>query len=265
MGFTIDFIGLAYFHKCKRSGGLVLLPDGTNPYGTIPEHFASFFLEDAKVDFPGSDWWRATPKKKLSEIHVTEFPIPKQSELFITGLSENSGCWPLGGASRLDVGNLHKALPQLKKCEKNFRVDLKKAETIARLPIRRGKLEALTFKHAAVTRLTVESHAGPVTITARSKDGKDVKTVTVEDGTEIVLSNTSDFLNLAEESEMPHMAVGSDPNSHFRLYKKLDVNKEGLLKEPTIPRLDPLEPVHPYLKLIAASRVPGAGCSNTCC
>ncbi|MEO8035501.1 MAG: hypothetical protein ABI837_13780 [Acidobacteriota bacterium] len=265
MGFTIDFIGLSYFHKCKRSGGLVLLPDGRNPYGSIPPHYASFFLEDARVDFPNSDWWRATPKKKLSDVHVTEFPILKPSEILISGLSENSGCWPLGGGSKLDLGNLHSALPELAKIDTKFRVDLKKAETIARLPIRRGTAEAFLFDgEAIVTRLTVESHSGPVTITARSDDGKDVKTLTVKDGTEIVLSNTSDLL---AEPEKVHEAMTATGETHFRLYKKLDVNKAGSLEEPeTLPHLDPFVSNHPYIVLIMTGpEVPGAGCSNTCC
>lgn len=255
MGFVVDFLGLIYFLH-EGDSRLALLPNGTSPgKGDPAPHFASFFIETARVT--GDKWWPTQTNPKLVEKGVTEYRIAKPSTITITGISETlrgAGIMPLNTNDHEGV------LPKLKDMNSAFDVVPKKADTIARLRIRQGTMVALQYAGSVASRLTV-NHAGPITITARSADG--VKTIDLKEGTEIVFSNTSDLLAIKEEELDP----GPD---HFRLYGKLDVHgaTEGLIEPPLLPAgIEPLPLDHPYLlKVIEDNHnVPGAGCSNGCC
>jgi hypothetical protein len=262
--YTIDFLGLIYFYNLGDEGRLVMLPDGRVPPPNVQPHSASFFIEESNI-VAEPNWWQANPNQKLKSIHVVEFPIPEPSQITISGMEPaagNAGCWPFkpkfDGTGLTKLNNLNKIDPELD-------ITPEYARTIAQMPIRRGKLESFLFgggdeedspDAAAVARLTVNGHSGPVTITARTTKGME-KTFTVKNGTEIILSNTSDLF-------APH-----EGKSHFRLYGRLDKNgkDDKLDPPPDAPSgLRELDSTHPYLlALDGVANLGEPGCSVTCC
>jgi hypothetical protein len=258
MGYVVDFLGVIYFHRFKKSGGTVLLPDGRHPFPKIAPHFASFFIEQRRVK--SADWWKAEPKEELEDIKVIEFPIPQPSQLAITSVepvAEKPGCLSFGGVDGLDIGGHAGNLPEITRIDNRLKIDADKANVIAKLPIHRGKLEARLFGKAAMTRLTVAEDVDLVVITARTNDGKETKVLALENGTEIVLSNTSDLLTKQY----------AENDTHFKLYGKLDIEQRyEKLKEPPLKKLKRLGSSHPYLLLLDESgSTPDPGCSNGCC
>lgn len=255
MSFQIDFLGLIYFFH-KDGGRLVLLPDGRDPEPGIPKHYASFFLEKAKI-VDDSNWWTPIQKKKLDQYCLLELPISAPSKLTITGLEPPAatGCWPFGPRP-LDTDREQK-LPELKRIDPTIEIVPDKAKTIAQLEIHQGRLETFLFRKSVVTRLTVPNHSGPITITASGSYGE--KTLTLFDETEIVFSNTSDLIG------PDYVEATAYEKSHFRIYANLAVNGDpDKLKEPDPPELTAFPSSHPYLRLIP-QEVPAPGCSNTCC
>jgi hypothetical protein len=264
MGYAIDFVGLVhFFHLDSNAGRIVMLPDGSDPEADfpgskIPRHYASFFVASDCVIKEQTRWWTPEPNEVFEENGISEFPIPRPSRITVSGLNENPGCWPFG-TDTFDPNDHDKKVPGLARQDPNFRIVPEKAATVVQMPMRRGKLTAYSFgEGAAVSRLDVTKHKGPIMITARTDDGKTMRTLVLKNDTEIVLSNTSDLF-----SDDPY----EETVSHFRLYAQLDIKRRyEMLKDPDDSELDPLVSNHPYLKLISEiGTIPRPGCSNTCC
>jgi hypothetical protein len=261
MPYKIDFVGLVHFLDKGNEGKLVLMPDGRHPDPPlkVSPHYGSFFIQNEDI-IDKSDWWPPNNDPVLDRIQVTELRIAKPSRMTISGMEDggNRGCWPFG--SKLDAKG-HKNLPRLEN-DRQLQIVPEWAETIAQMAIRQGTLESFLFggkiHGSGVSRLTVAGQSGPIVILAHLDDGSGFKTLKVNDGTEIVLSNTSNLL-------VPH----TDTDSHFRLYGKLDMYRrdETLKVKPPVPVLDPLPFNHRYLKhvLDELGTVPNGDCSNSCC
>jgi hypothetical protein len=263
MGYVIDFLGLVNFFDPKAEGVQVLLPDGReNSWlpGNIPEHHASFFVRTGTGELPNdlisADWWRPVKRAEWEAIGVTEFRIPDSSTVKIGDLDAVSRTDPFDASQQFHV------LAKLLAIDKDFEIDPGRAETIAQMVVRRGKLEAFKLVESIVSRLTVRDHRGEVVITAQG--GTRTRTLTLREGSEIVLANMSD-------PTVGHST--KDEDDHFRIYANLDVNRryEKLQHPPisTFPRLDDLVEVtnHTLISYLAggARTLPRTGCSNTGC
>jgi len=240
MSYSTVFVGLACFVKQADGSRLVMLPDGRHPGGHIEPHFAHIAIKnDDIVDKSG--WRGGAPDSTLP---VTRFPIKTDSVVSISGLNG-------AGAPDLTFPDQGATFPKLP----GFHIVPEKAETIARFPIAHGRLEARRFAQTAIVGLvTVEDHAGNVTITATPKKGKPRKLV-VKDGTQIAVLNVSNS--------------GTEPlveeDRHFHIYSKLDVNRTPLNSLETSPTAPPLNSNHPLLKSLDGT-FPGADCSvSGCC
>jgi len=250
-GFKIYFLGLFNFFA-RSSGRLVLVPDGRTPDGNIAPHYASFYLETDKTDASG--WWPMKPQsQELKDIGVGEFPINEPCTITISGVGDNSGCWPI--RAKCDVKQHEKYVFKLPKIDPAIRIVPEKADTIAQIPIRRGTLEIFLFiQQSMVTQLSMPKYEGSITITAETDRGQIVKTLVIKAGTDIVLSNTSD-----------PFADHTGEDSHFKLYGLLDVHrKSDKLYEPPVPNIGNLEYTHPYLILLGQfGQFPPPNCSNS--
>lgn len=283
MGYKIYFFGLVNFFDLKPEGRLLLLPDGRAASSAgIPRHDAFFVLEKKRV-VRCDDWWPGSDGEGLEEFGLIAFPIVCPSKILISGLYDQpgaSGCWPFGKSDKLNAQKHAYLLPRLKEIDPDFNIVPSKATTIAQLPVRRGKLEAFRLKlriqpkyHAAISRLTLKRHSGPITITALTDDGVQVKTLTIEEGTDLALTNASQAPIFEECPEPARFDLASgatdSAKSHFRIYAQLDeYHKDDKLDEPKLhDDLREVERKHPYIKYLLKrfEQLPGAGCSNTGC
>lgn len=263
MSFVVTFVGLINFYDRGRQGKLLLLPNGTVgplPGTDIPLHFAGIFaLRDQVRDFSWAGLEEDTPLPG-----VQHFPILNPSTIQISGIEPGSG--------RVDPSRQDGFIPVLQTIVHNFNaqngiagdftIDPEHADTIAKIPVGQGILEAFIFgRDSIVSRLTVPG-SDLVQITA--DDGQEVKTLTLRKGSEIVISNLSKPAVVAPIAE----ATAQDPmRSHFRIYAKLDVNRrpDGLIEPAPPPSLEQLASAHPYLALLRANEgsFPTPGCSVT--
>ncbi|HEX3534943.1 MAG TPA: hypothetical protein VHT23_12025 [Gemmatimonadaceae bacterium] len=292
MSFQIDFLGLVYFHHVPN-GRWVLLPDGRTPEEGIAPHFASFFLERAKV-VDDSQWWRHCPDRKaLTDVCLREYPICEPSTITISGLEAPAehGC-RLWNRSAIKSLRENKLVHLRRDCDKDIRVNPDTAETIAKLFVGCGEIATFVMAGGAtVTRLRVPHGdlGGGVQIVATTSSGKTMELDVVEE-TEIILSNTSDLVPTDEEYELqlrnranfvtrnrsgvsPRRESAAtdgydDQHSHFRIYANLGTpphpEKLKVPHDPP-PDLPPFLSSHPYLLLLDGEQVPGADCGNTCC
>jgi hypothetical protein len=266
MEYKVIFLGLVNFFEMTGTGGTALLPDGTDPspFGAdIPKHFASILVRSGDVS-AAETTWVANEDQELTTIGVTQFLIDKPAYITMSGMEEPAAVSSSQPAvATLDTAGQAK-IPMLKQIDDDFNIVLDKARTIARFPIRQGKLEASLFGgetvggKSVVSTLTV-THAGPLTITARDDADKSIKTLTLNEGSEILIANIS---------KVSHVNIAGAP-SHFRIYAQLDENtKFDKLDEPkpdaTLPNLDSH---HPYLNFLLTSggAFPAPGCSVTGC
>lgn len=259
MAYIVHFVGLVYFYDRKQDGKLALLPDGRNPDGKIAPHNASFFIEDEDID-DSSMWWPPESNEDWKKIRVTEFRVREPSHITISGMERTGGgCWPLG--PRLDAR--FEKLPELAR-ERRLQIVPEWAQTIVQMPIRQGKLRTFLFagetQGAGMTKLEMRDHVGNITIVARPDSGAEFKILKLKDKAEIVLANISDL----------SAASAYDGDTHFRLYGRLDVNRndDTLTKAPGVPNTLPeLKHHHRFLQWILDEfgTVGEPGCSNTCC
>ncbi|HYO77939.1 MAG TPA: hypothetical protein VE010_15885, partial [Thermoanaerobaculia bacterium] len=251
MSFRMHTVGLIYFAHDRNTRRL-LLPDGTVSNGVIPEHYASFFVEEARVDASG--WWTPRPTG-IEDVKVAEYRIEQRARLSVTGIEDA----PRG----LDTRAHDRKLPELKKVKPDFRLS-DRPDTIAELTIDRGKLEAFLFlQQAVVSTWTVETKES-VTITATAEEGE--KRLVIQPDTEIVFANTSELLSSpaarlwyektkggrktteAYRQRAAFRRERAEEQSHFVLYSKLDANPDpSQMKDPTPPDL---VSDHPYIRAI---------------
>ncbi|HWW61169.1 MAG TPA: hypothetical protein VN181_07370, partial [Thermoanaerobaculia bacterium] len=144
------------------------MPDGREPGDGIDPHYASIVVSRDSVA-AASGW-------SSSEITSPGTYSLLPCEIVIEGAN-------FEGA--LDTSEHDGRLPELRKIDPNFAIDVARAQTIASLRIRQGKLTAYHVPDgsAIITELTVP-HDGPIRITVIGDDGSQ-KTIDLRPGTEI--------------------------------------------------------------------------------
>jgi hypothetical protein len=238
MPYSVQFVGLACFLR-SNGGRTVLLPDGRSPDAGIDPHFASIAVDkDAVI---ASSGWPAG--------HGDD------------GVFELDPCTiVLEGADRggtLDTSQQDDNLPQLKRINPAFSIDLAKAQTIARLELRQGTLKAYRVPGgtAVMSQLDVP-HDGEIRITVTPEDGSQPRTIDLQPGTEVAIINAARhaYETVVEE------------NGHFRIYEKLAAEpaRARLTQPADLPKVPPSPTRHSFF----ARRTPiglSTSCSNTGC
>ena len=261
MSFTIDFVGLSYFQQ-QNGWLLVLLPDGRDFEG-MTRHDANFYIEKARlIGRPDQqEWWDPIPNPTLDLYSLLQFPIPKPVRLEITGLEVPSGGNPKSAVEFLRMDQVE----HLKTLDPQIQINTVNPNTIARLDVGQGRLEAFSLRsRAPVTRLTV-NHAGKIMIKGITGDGN-TYTLTLRDEAEIVLANTPElFKNEGTQTGMHAMPMSM---SHYVIYEQLAKNPDvNRMKTPLPNKLSALPdfPSSQAFFVLLDGQVPGADCGNTCC
>jgi hypothetical protein len=239
MPYKVQFVGLVCFLR-EPGGRLALLPDGRDPGNGIDPHYGSIVI--AANDIEQTNGW---PEAAAGEART--FPLVP-CEIVLEGTD-------VPGV--VDTTNHEALLPQLRRIDPNFAIDPDRAQTIAKLRIRRGKLTAYYIPGgtALVSQLEVP-HDGPILITVTPDDGSPVQTIRVKPGTEIAVTN------MAGGSVYDN--PGGQNGSHFKIYEKLSVNPVSLTAPSTSPPLDEL----PSQQILFSRRGPISlyhDCPNTGC
>jgi len=254
--FTVHLAGIMYFHGCDAREKNVLVPDGTKGMGKIPPHYASIWVEPGSLQ--SDDWfkdekYRRQVKVPTNEgqvvVDVLEYRIPDSAT--VTFPDENDG--------PATFVNLTDALRKLEDLAPRFEVDRSAPQTIAKIPLRAGELEAFEFKDVAVVRWTI---ANPSSFTITATTRSETKSITLEKpangaGTEVVFGNTSDLLN-----------PETGDRDHFKLYAKLRVGRKAddIVWVTKKRKLAQLGFDHDYLKALrSGSQIPDPGCEGQCC
>jgi len=252
MSYTVDFVGLVNFFDQGDAGKLLLLPDGREPDNDkIPPHFAHVIvLEQQLVD---ADEWTPDNDPKAKELKVLKFQIDTPATIWFTGQGARRG---------LSTARQDGLLPLLKKIDPKINILPEQAATIAQIPIDYGTLEAFRIgAHSFCSRLTVDTAAATVVVEMDPDDGSKLRTLRLNEGAEVLITNMS---ALAESAPIEDV-------SHFTLYGQLDVDRDGSRLVPPRLRaadaLSQLPSAHPYVELIRSSggAIPAPGCSVTGC
>lgn len=279
--YRIVFLGLVNFFELdsEPQGRLVLVPDGRalppkiDPDRLIDPHRASFFIQEEDI-IDRSKWWANREDEEVEALGVRELGIEAPSQIAISGMepkpksSRSTG--RTSGSRRaaqkdepFDDSEFEEKLVRLRDINPNILIEPGIAETIAQIPIRRGKLASRLIGGAIVAQLEVTSHTGPITITATPDDGSGKKILKLREGAEIVLANISE--NIKPSTNGPTA-------SHFRIYAQLDTKREADLlpapKDEEIEGLEllPIEATHRYVgHLIDNATTPDGQCSITGC
>jgi hypothetical protein len=277
MSYKINFVGIVYFDTDpdNKNSRRVLLPNGTNPGNGIEPHLATINIASSRL-VGDPKWGSGAPKRRTIDlsksvsyrasmqpssvasstaiavmdeeegaVELQTFPITERSTITITGL-EGKG---------VDAQEHNGKLPRLMDQNPPVVVDAD-ADTIATLTISNGKLVARQLPAAngpgaIVSQLQVPGDFNSLTI--RVTDAKETRTITVLDGTEIVIANVSGDIT-----------GGADETGHFQIYRKLSPRNTVTLRQPAInDRVAPLATRHPFL--VDPLDFPEAKCSNTCC
>jgi len=200
--YTVNFVGLNYFNACTVRDRDALIPNGTPGSGNdeegLPQHFASFFIEEEKCD--SDNWWpdqkirRQIPLEikigELRTVNVIEFRVPPKERRETPPVQLRFSC----SEGVLTNRNLDQGLPKLQPM--GFVLD-DHPDAIAKVALPGGDLEVFRFGGSTLVRWLIEHHDDPITITA--SDDKERKWVRLKksDGAlsaEIVFSNTIELL-----------------------------------------------------------------------
>lgn len=251
--------GLMYFDGCESDEKRALLPDGTEH---DPPHFASLFIEKVQYQaswFPGEITDPRTVKVQGQDREVVEFRIPVRSVL----------TFPDDTDIPAKCVDFEDGLPKLQDADPDFEPNLVDPDTIAEVVIRGGTLQPLMLHKVPVVLWEVAHQTGPITIRARAL-GDDRQptgpefTFTVPAETEVILSNSPDFIN---NSGNPHH--GNHPlGPHFELYEKIaKAGHKGMLSNAKAKKLvGPLKPTNAYLQYLEKlKRFEVEGCTGSCC
>jgi len=201
MPYKVQFVGLVCFFRDSGSR-LALLPDGRNPEAGIDPHYGSIVIHEDWIE--SSSGWDGVPRTD-SDV----FPL-EPCEVIFEGADV---------PGTLDTSEHDGLLPQLRQVEPTFEIDPDRAVTIAKVPIRQGKLAAFLIPDgdAVISQLTVP-HDGSVTITIKPDDGSPERTIRTRPGAEIVIANMARGVY---QEEAPHAA-------HFKIYEKLSATPVSL-------------------------------------
>lgn len=206
MPYQVQFVGLVCFYK-EEGARWALLPDGREPGPGIDPHYPTLIVApDAVVEANG---W--------SDAELAEGILNLPRSLIVLEGADVHG--------RLDTDNQDKRLPRLRTIDPNFEIDLARADTVARLLIRRGELSAnqVPGGTAVISQLEVP-HDGEITIVVKPVDGT-ARTLRLKPGTEVILGNMADRGIYGQ--------AGRAVDRHFEIYGKLSV-KPVTLQEPKV-------------------------------
>ena len=239
MPYLVQFVGLVCFYR-ERNGRQVLLPDGSHPGPQIDPHYASIMVAPHAVE--AVNGWDAQAANGT-------FELPPCS-LVLEGADVEGP---------LDTSRHDGRLPQLRQFDPHFEIDPDRAETVARLQIRRGTLAAYAIPggDAAISQLDVP-HDGPIHITVTPRDGSPARTLQLRAGTEIAVTNMA-------RAGLYTAGAAERENGHFRIYEKLSVRPVNLADPPrTKSNLEPSPSRH---RLFTGARPINlnTSCSNTGC
>jgi hypothetical protein len=207
MPYKVQFAGLVCFYR-QNGSRLALLPDGRDPGDGIDPHYANIVIhEDWIEDETG---WEGVQRNEGSV-----FPL-EPCEVVFEGADV---------AGDLDVSAHEGKLPQLRQINPAFSIDPATAVTIARVPIRQGKLTAhlIPQGEAVVSQLLVP-HDGSITITVRLDDGA-VRTIRAKAGAEIAITNMARGVYRGGERQ---------GTPHFKIYEKLSAERVPLTDPPVV-------------------------------
>lgn len=238
MPYKVQFVGLVCFYR-EKNARQALLPDGRQPSDWIDPHYGTVLVDPDAV--MASDGW---PSDADTERGVYKF-VP--CSISIDGMDT---------PGELDTSGHDRKLPQLRDIDPSFEIDPERAETIARLHIRRGKLTAHTIPGgtAVMSQLQVP-HDGEITITMTPRDGSPVRTLRLRPGTEILIGNMAEGgVYRAHQREY----------DHFRIYEKLSVRPVALHDPAEAPKLPPPQTSHWMFRRVAEVNL-NISCSNTGC
>ncbi len=273
MGYAVTFIGLIHFHTQSPRSRLALLPDGRDPMGTlgksIRSHHASIFVDADDVIENQTDWVPFTDEV-FEGRGIRQFEIDVPSTVLFSGMENTrrtgrpslvTGNFPEDDGGRLETAFFDQRMPRLTDIDRNFRIDLQQAQTIARIPLRLGTLEPRVFRRSMTARLEVSEYPTPLRIVASPLSivaGQGVrrnKTLSLRDGSKIVVDNTSVRFGRALRDE----------ESHFNLYRNLEGNRRDVLPDPGVGILrdvPDLEITNRYLEFLdSAGLFPNLRCS----
>ncbi|MEO8380787.1 MAG: hypothetical protein ABI779_14075 [Acidobacteriota bacterium] len=195
--YRVQFVGLVCF--VRRPGErYVLLPDGRNPGYGIDPYFATIHIApDDICDVSGWD--------HQTDISRGVFQLPPCS-LAIQGADE---------PGVLDTSRHDGHLPELRQIDPAFAIDPSRADTIAKLHIRRGTLTAYQVPGGTAIMSQLEfSNGGSIMIAVSPSDESAVRTITLRSGAEIAIANIS------TPRYARAMANGTEEDS-FRVYERL--------------------------------------------
>ena len=240
--YKVQFVGLVCFFR-ERGGRLALLPDGRDPGPGIDQHFGEIIVDADAVE-SASGW----EDSETAGSGTFRFP---PCQIVLEGVD---------GDGPLDTTAHDELLPQLRRIDPNFEIDPSRAQTIAKVPIRRGTLKAYRVPggDAAMSQLDVP-HQGSITVTVNPDDGSSARTIRLKPGTEIAITNMARGV-YGREDETP-----AERESHFRIYEKLSTRHVSL-REPTL--LATLPETASRHSMFSKRRGPIGlypGCSNTGC
>jgi hypothetical protein len=291
MSLIIDFVGIIYFDADREPGHrLVVILNGSDPGDGIEPHVATINIETDQIVTPPTSWpnmverrtvdrnrGRKRREQLLSRTSSTSDPVSGSASAFSSASGSASATlvadyvdylsFPIHARSTITITGLtgkgvdtteHDGfLPRLKDLIPPVKVDLGNADAIAMLGISNGKLLARRLPAdegdgAVVSQLQVEGDLGPITIAV--DDGKEIRTITVKDGTEIVIANVS-----ADSSG------GDGETAHYQIYRRLSPANTTPIQAPPHVRNDVplLASDHPFI--VDPYDHPEEKCSNTCC
>lgn len=191
MPYKVQFAGLVCFYR-ESGARLALLPDGRNPGPGIDPHYGSIVIHEDWIE-NASGW----DSSQMEEPGV--FPLESCDVLF-EGVDS---------AGTLDVTEHDGKLPQLRQIDQSFTINPETAPTVARIPIRQGKLTAHVIPQgsAVVSQLEVP-HDGSVTITVVPRNGAPVRTIRARAGVEIAIANMAKGVYRGgETAHAPHFKI----------------------------------------------------------
>jgi hypothetical protein len=278
--YTVHMMGIMYFHVCTTDVKEVLVPDGTQGKDHIPPHLASLFVDkDLRIE---DTWWvDQTIEHEVQAIdeqgqvvtkRVFEFRVPRDCKpVRIEFLHQED--------RQVEVVNLDQLLPMIGKIDPEFQLDLEQPAAIARVPIRKGRLEAFAFNGGrSAVQWTFEGGSKSLTIagvTESETKSITVRATTGELGSEIVFSNTPNLLPLAQlqahvatnsahDHHPGHPGTGhTGHDHHFQLYRQVEKHRDGTRLVFPSDREDLPFGAH-YLKAVSNVYLDNS-CTPTCC
>jgi hypothetical protein len=242
MPYTVQFVGLVCFYR-EAGGRQALLPDGREPGDGIEPHVAT--IEVAREDVLAASGWEENADTK----HGRYLLPPCSIELEGADLEQ-----PVPGA--LDTSHHDRFIPRLTDSDPNFEIDPDRAETIARLRLRRGVLAAYRIPggEATISQLDVPQHDGEINVKVIPRDGSPERRLRLKPGTEVLIANMGQSGCLKRTHD-----------SHFKIYAKLSTRPVTLHEPKEIPAVPWSKSQHALFTRNAAPINLTTDCTNTGC